>query len=180
MNNRYFLIPVLLFTTLACSLFSRGTQTEKETFENEVFSFTIPAGWHYDLFGGGYYDLGVDELVTTYDDPIRIRGKAIFTVASAPLEGGIDLETRFTQTYEQINPIRDVTTAMFENAVMSGYEISYERPWGEPWWAFHDIWVEREGIVYVLSFRTSPGNLETLDEYFEEILDSFRFIEDQG
>ena len=132
------------------------------------------------LFGGKYYDLGVEQVVTIYDNPrIMFWSKAFFTVATAPLDG--DLETRFTQTYENIElwntPTMDVKSQPFEEGTLSGLEIFYMHPYGEGFYEFHDIWLEKDGVVYVLSFSTKKNEFENYTVVFDQILDSFRFKE---
>jgi hypothetical protein len=172
------LLGVLLVTAMACSIFSPGTQTEEEsTYENEDFSVTIPAGWGMMLFGGEYYDLGMEMIVTIHDNPIAIWSKIYFTVASSPLEAGDDLESRFTQTYELVSPMEEVSRQAFEREPYSGFEILYAFPYGEGWWKFHDIWLENDEVIYMLSFRTRANDSEDYSAIFEQIMNSFRFKE---
>jgi len=58
---------------------------------------------------------------------------------------------------------------------LSGYEITYNRPWGEPWWKFQDIWLEKDNVIYVLSFHAPPTSFDTYNDVFEQILESFQF-----
>ena len=64
---------------------------------------------------------------------------------------------------------------MVEIGGIPGYEITYDRPWGEPWWRFCDTWLEVDGTVYVLSFHVSPNSFETYSQVYNQILESFRF-----
>jgi hypothetical protein len=171
---------VLLVMSLAC----RITSTEARTFENEILTFTIPAGWQtteeiWDRpasLEGDYKGLGVQELVTIQYPPDRGQGKVFFVVASSPLAGGQDLESRFIQAYQMAVPeIEDASKQLFEQGELSGYEITYRRPWGEPWWRFRDLWLEKDSVIYVLSFYASPDSFETYSDTFEQILASFQF-----
>jgi len=56
---------------------------------------------------------------------------------------------------------------------VDGYEMRYRRPWGEPWWQFQDIWLEKDGVIYLLSAHAY--NLETYQEALDAILESFTF-----
>lgn len=154
------------------------------TFENDTFSFTIPARWKTieevwnrpDSSGQEYYGLGVQELVTIQYPPIQGKGEAFFAVASSQLQDGQDLESRFNQAYRLAIPeIRDAVQQSFERGDLSGYEITYNRPWGEPWWKFRDIWLEKNNVIYVLSFHASPYSFENYNDIFEQILESFQF-----
>jgi hypothetical protein len=99
-------------------------------------------------------------------------------VASSPLADGQDLEARFTQAYQMAVPeIKDASKCLFQKGELSGYEITYRRPWGEPWWQFRDIWVEKNSMVYVFSFYASPDSFETYSDTYNQILESFQFKE---
>ena len=155
---------------------------EARTFGNGNFSFTIPAGWQTmeefwqqpQQMDRDYYGLGVTEIImiTSATKP----NSAYFAVASSPLAGGTDLGTRFHLTYDPLQPdLRDASQQIFDNGVLSGFEISYQRPWGEPWWRFRDIWVEHNAVIYVLSFHSSPDYFDQRQDDFEAILNSFVF-----
>lgn len=166
--------------SLACRL----TPTEVRTFENETITFTIPADWQtmeeiWDRPASlekDYKGLGVQEIVTIQYPPEQAQGRVFFVVASSPLAGGQDLESRFTQAYQTAVPkIEDASKHLFEQGELSGYEITYRRPWGEPWWQFRDIWLEKNSVIYVLSFYASPNSFETYSDTFDQILKSFQF-----
>jgi hypothetical protein len=155
-------------------------------FENEQFSFTIPAGWQTmeELWGEqhvaekNYYGLGLEELIMITNARVQADGtySTYFAVASSPLAGGTDLETRFHQTYDPLIPdLREVSQQKIDSDTLSGLEITYQRPWGEPWWQFRDIWVARNAVIYVLSFHGSPNDFETYKDDLELILQSFNF-----
>jgi len=155
-------------------------------FEDENFSFTIPAKWQtmeqlWDQpqeVGRDYYALGVGEIIMFTSARVQVDGtySAYFAVASSPLAGGVDMETRFHQTYDPLLPdLRDASQQKFDNGALSGFEITYQRAWGEPWWQFHDIWVEKDAVIYVLSFHATPGDFERHQADFDLILDSFNF-----
>jgi hypothetical protein len=154
-------------------------------FDDEKFSFTIPAGWltmeelwqQPQQTGRDYYALGVEEIIMITSAKVKADGpySAYFAVASSPLAGGIDLETRFHQTYDPLIPeLREVSQQKFDNDTLSGLEITYQRPWGEPWWQFRDIWVEKNAVIYVLSFHGSPNDFEKYKNDFDLILQSFK------
>ncbi len=175
-------IPLgLLFTMCLVSCVSPA---QSRTFENENFSFTIPADWKTfeeiwnrpGVSGREYYGLGVQELVTIQHPPMQGKGKAFFAVASSRLQDGQDLESRFNQAYQLATPeIRDAVKQSFKQGDLSGYEITYSRPWGEGWWKFHDIWLERNREIYVLSLHASPDSFESYSDVLEQILESFKF-----
>ncbi len=104
------------------------------------------------------------------------HGKMFFTVASSPLAAGQSLETCFAETYQAIDPqIKDASQQTYRSGTLSGLEKSYNRPWGEPWWQFRDVWLEKNGVIYILSCQTTPGSMTERSSTFDQILDSFQF-----
>jgi hypothetical protein len=189
-ERKIILIGILLVTTLACRIVTpepkEPISTEARTYENEIFSFTIPAGWQTNeeiwestiTPGTDYLGLGVEEIISIQYPPHQGRFGGCLTVASSSLASGEDLESRFTQTYEYIIPeMKNVSKQLFERGTLSGLEITYQRPVGEPWWQFHDIWLEKDGSIYVLSFHTLTNGFEDYAAIFDQILDSFQFKE---
>lgn len=194
--RKLIVVSLLLFASLACRfLFPNWEEPptiisspfeSSRPFENEKFSFTIPAGWQTmeelweqpQKIGRDYYGLGVGEIIMITNAKVQVDGtySSYFAVASSPLAGGTDLETRFHQAYDPlISELREVSQQKFDNGTLSGLEITYQRPWGEPWWQFRDIWVEKDAVIYVLSFHGSPNDFETYKDDFELILQSFNF-----
>lgn len=128
------------------------------------------------LSGLEYYGLGVEEVVMIQHPAEKGKGDVFFGVASSPLADKEDLETRFMQAYQTALPeIKAIKRQPFEQGGLVGFEIAYQRPWGEPWWQFRDIWLEHDGKVYVLSFHASPGSFENYIEIFDTIISGFRF-----
>lgn len=174
------LCVIFLMLTLSCSLI----QSKANTIENETFSFNFPEGWKTkeEVFGTGvaagqeFKGLGVKELVFMQYPAGKGQGKAFFVVASAPLVEGEDLESRFTRAYQSVIPeIKDASQGSFEKGSLAGYEITYQRPSGEYWWQFRDVWLEHNGSIFLLSFYAAPGKLDSFNEPYNQILDSFQF-----
>lgn len=172
---------VLIILLSAC-LFSAKSQI----FENDAFSFTILANWKTSaevwnrphLSGQEYYGLGIQELVTIQFPTDPGKGKAFFSVASSPLQEGQDLKSRLNQAYQMATPkIKDEAIQSYRQGDLSGYEIIYSRPWGEPWWKFRDIWLEKGDMIYVLCLHTTPNSFDLYNETFEQILAGFQFKE---
>ena len=185
---------VLLVGILACGgLTPQPEATETLVFsrparpyENENFSFTIPADWgtmeevwkYVSTPGADYYGLGVGEIITIQYPAYQGQGDAFFAVAASPLADGETLESRFNKAYENPVPeIKGVIQQTFELGALSGLEISYDRPWGEPWWHFRDIWLEKDGMIYVLSCQTYITNFDDHAAIFDQILAGFQFKE---
>jgi hypothetical protein len=194
----------LIVTTLSCRIFApqkQTTLTPKVTlaaspdaaptvlvggrvFENEKFSFTIPSGWktQEEVWGkpmpsdADYYGLGLTTLITIQYPSGQGKGRAFFSVASSPLAGGVDLEGRFTSAYKSPIPeIKEVSRGPYDQNGLPGFEITYDRLWGEPWWRFHDIWLEKDAVIYMLSFHSSPNSFDSYSDPFNKIVASFSF-----
>ena len=201
MDNRFILlIGVFLFMAISCAVPGIELQTTKipETtlpqstsleastpemampevtikigvYKNDLFSFTIPDGWKEEPIHGKIFDLGVEELLTIRSNT---NPAGFFTIASVPLAVGETLQSRLDQAYKKGPQIENVVTNSIERDTFSGIELTYDHPWGEPWWSFRDIWLEKDGVVYVLSFQAYRGPFENHTQTFESILDSFSF-----
>ena len=188
-EQKLILLGILLVTSLACSFLTPETKstisTEARTYENENFSFTIPADWQTNeeiwaktiTPGTDYNGLGVQEIISIQNPPYQKHFGGNLTVASSLLANGEDFESHVTQAYVYILPGNNVPIRSFEHGPLSGFEISYQRPIGEPWLQFHDIWLERDGMIYLLSFYTLENGFENYAATFDQILDSFQFKE---
>jgi hypothetical protein len=177
------LTVMVLILSIACSLTAADTQdaptptpaSGKSAFKNEVYAFSLPAGWKWKIASGDYFDLEVEQQVSAQS---QSRPTAIFTVATVALAEGETLQTRFDLAYQDGPQIEQVTTDTLSLCDTDGIEIFYQRPWGEPWWEFHDIWLEKNGVVYVLSSRTYLNSFAAREQDFASILDSFAFKPD--
>jgi len=69
--------------------------------------------------------------------------------------------------------MRNVSKTAATVSEMPALVMSYERPWGEPWWQFRDLWLEKDKTIYVLSFHCL-GTAEKYQGELELILNSFR------
>lgn len=196
MNHRKIvLLACLIILTLSCQLSESGQQQVVKTpavsvfdrvYESDTFRFTIPPGWGtyaeiWDLAKqaeNDYYGLGVTTAVTIQYPRKKGKGKAFFSVATSPLAEGESLETRIDLAYANPVPeIEDESRQAFSLDGLSGIEVMYRRPWGEPWWKFRDIWLEKDAVIYVLSFHASPTGFDSYVDPFERILESFTFLE---
>jgi hypothetical protein len=150
-------------------------------FEDPAFSFSYPPDWKlmseiFDVYqpGRDYYDLGLNEIVMVTSAQKKGEFGVYFAVASAPLPVGSDLETVFRQTYADIaDQLRDVSEQPAQLGDRPAYSITYQRPWGEPWWQFRDVWLEKDGTIYLLSFHAAPASFQEYVAELDTILDQF-------
>ncbi len=170
-----FCLLTLFGANLACAY---GRQDR--TFEHSEFRFEIPSGWQQmaELWGSyelqkDYYKLGVEELAALTS--VRKRGEfgIWFSVAKKPL-GGEALETVVQNTYSPLlSQVADFTQSTAQVAGQTAIALRYRRPWGEPWWEFYDLWVEKDGFAYLLSFHA--GSLDQYRAEIDLIRESFSF-----
>jgi TolB protein len=150
---------------------------EKDLYDNDIFSFIIPKGWSLMPTHGEYFDLGAEELLTICS---ATNPAGFFTIASVNLAAGETFQSRLDQAYKKGPETINVVINAIERPSFSGIELTYERPWGEPWWRFRDIWMEKDGVAYVLSFHAYRGTFESHIQPFDAILDSFTFKESKS
>ncbi len=144
-------------------------------YETDFYSFTIPQGWGLTLSQGEFFDLGLQRNFTIHNDPNAKKSVAFFAIASATLSEGETLESRFAQAYKKGPELENAVMNPFETSTLTGIELTYGRPWGEPRYIFHDLWLENDGTVYVLSAYSYPNTYEEHELAFNAILESFSF-----
>lgn len=169
----------LLLILTACS----SSDLDQNLYETDEFTFAIPDNWKTmqqvwgddAVSGQEYKDLGVNEIITIQYPDGKGKGKVFFTVASAQLEPGENLETFISSVYQSTSPeIEEASQSNYDNGDLTGYEWVYKRPWGEPYWKFRDVWLEKDGSIYLLSFRSSPNSFDSNMELSNTILKSFQ------
>ena len=175
------LLLMLIFVALACR-----NSTAPRLYDHPEFTFTYPVHWHLmsEVFpqyetGRDYYRLGVREIVMVTSVQKAGQSGAYFAVASAPLPEALDLETFQRQCYqpfaEGLGDVSEQTVMIHDSPAV---EVTYTRPWGEAWWQFRDLWLERDGIAYLLSFHAL--SLADYQQEMDAILDSFSFKSEQA
>ncbi len=174
----------LFFLALAFALISFSCRTITSSphhFDNPAFSFDYPKIWQtmeelwgFEYLEDNYYGLGMQEIIMVTSASKKGGTGAYFAVASKALTEGETLESLFHSTYDPIkDDFREVSEKTTTVNGVPAFEISYQRPWGEPWWQFRDVWLEKEGAVFLLSFHCPPGSVEKYQEDLDYILNSF-------
>jgi hypothetical protein len=139
-----------------------------------MFSFNIPEDWSWgagdiQLFGSAFRE------IVGIRNPAGLFPSANFTVLTSALNEDASLETRFAQTYANIELFGDVLRQAIEVDGFPGYEISYTDNVGETLFLYRDIWLEKDTDIYVLSFSCLGNSKEDFTSIFDQILDGFRF-----
>jgi hypothetical protein len=177
--KKIYLITVVLALASGCTL---SGPSGPQTYENAAFLFQYPESWQTmaklwgDRYQPGkeYYRLGVSEIITVTSVQKQGESGAWFAVASTPLSGAIDLAYIVNQTYAPfMDELRDYSIDSVTVAGTDGFQVTYRRPWGEPWWQFRDVWLANDSTLYLLSFHAA-----SLDKYQQDvdfILNNFSF-----
>lgn len=157
--------------------FTEGTQTSKSEqivqsiYQDENIELKIPDGWSSNTSTGEYFDLGLEKLISiqTSAPPTQY-----FTVASVRMTDGETLQIKFNQAYSKGPEIEEVEFIPNDRGTLTGIELKYQRPWGEPRWRFHDLWVEINGSIYVFSYRVYNASYDPQSNIFEELIAGVR------
>lgn len=167
---------IIIFSSVSCQLFS----SNPNIFEYTAFSFTYPSNWQTmeELWGGerqnkNYEGLGLQEIIMITS--VRKKGQfgAWFAVATKALSEGESLDSVFETTYSNIKT--SIRSESETTGDLNGIPVlikDYERASGEPWWRYHDVWLEKDGTIYLLSFHCL-GSIEKYQEDLDLILNRF-------
>lgn len=160
---------------LACA---RGTPTR--SFSHAEFRFEYPSAWQTmsELWGthqlqANYYGLEAEELAALTS--VRKRGEMgiWFSVAKRPLDD-TSLSALVENLYTNAQPaVADLERSTRQVGGQEAITVRYRRPWGEPWWEFYDLWLEKDGSAFLLSFHALSLDSYTAD--IDLILQSFSF-----
>lgn len=175
------LILVLIMLALipiSCKLVS----SEPHHYEDPAFKFDYPSDWQTmeELWGfprqnENYEGLGFNEIIMVTSAQRKGQFGAYFAVATKALPEGETMDTVFHQTYGQIKyGIREESESTTNLNGIPALVKNYERASGEPWWQFQDMWLEKDGTIYMLSFHCL-GSIEKYQEDLNFILNSFTF-----
>jgi hypothetical protein len=155
------------------------TDWSTDGYKNELFSFTEPDGWEFKdgssstgINAWNYYNLNLNILVE-----IRSKEKLPFiTISSREMPVGSTLQKEFTDTYAGALPeIKEIETSQTTVDGRNSIEKRYDRPWGEPWYYFEDIWLEKYGVIYVISYQSHLNPTATDLDIFEKMLNGIHF-----
>jgi hypothetical protein len=170
---------LVLFTLTAC-----GPQPPVKHFENDGIVFDYPASWRSmaEVFGAEYLDdnfrgFGMQEIVAITSMKKKGQFGAYFNVATRPLPAGQNLEDTYRQAYQDYFNINRYSREISEDTIavdgITALRKIYQSPVGEPWWDYVDIWLEKDGVIYLLSFHCLLNTLEHHEQDLQTILNAF-------
>jgi|GEM_PF-1328961 len=139
------------------------------SFSDENITFNIPPGWTPMPAAGEYFDLGLEEHFAMQDSASKLQ---YFSIASTKLASDETIASKFSQAYTKGPVIEELAIVPKDRGELTGIELTYQRPWGEPRWRFHDLWVEINGSIYVFSYRVYNTAFDPQSTIFEELIAS--------
>lgn len=140
------------------------------SFSDENIIFNIPPGWSTMSAEGEYFDLGLEELFAIQD---ATSTQQFFSIAASKLAEGETISSKFNQAYTKGPALEELVVVPKDRGEFTGIELTYQRPWGEPRWRFHDLWVELNGSVYVFSYRVYNTTYNPQSTIFDDLMDGF-------
>ena len=192
MKLRVLLVPVLLVPLVACAVLPTASPDAKSgttvvpttttlsgvlRLNHDEFSFEYPTAWKNRAERWPDYVPHNPEFDT--DQLALVSGPvASFFVGQRELPSGSTLREVYHETYDAL----ESSLSLFEvisqsSATVDGQEahvITYQRFWGEPLVQQRDLWIERDGHIYILSCRAYPGDFDSAQADFDAIIASFR------
>ncbi|MHB0859149.1 MAG: PsbP-related protein [Anaerolineae bacterium] len=182
MSKRLAAVSYLVVVLLACCApattapTATGGSRDSARIEHAEFAFDYPADWanraeRYPDYIPHYPQFDTDE-------PAQVsKAPAIFWVGTRALPGGSTIETLFRGIYADmeakgllVKVIAEEKTTVDGHPALS---IIYEQFWGEPLVRQRDLWVEKDGRVYVLSCRSRPSAFDEAIVQCDAIVETF-------
>jgi hypothetical protein len=169
------LLILLSYVCLEFCPFRNTIQTVKH-FENDKISFDYPSAWGTlsKIVPGHDEALNADEMtgVGLPKSPVTVR------VYNRELPTGSNLRQVYDETYgntwiSQYVKSFTITESTITVDGVTAYKRVYKRPHGEPWYQIMDVWLEKEGRIYVLACWASPDSFHEAEDEFNLIIKSF-------
>lgn len=171
------IISIILFLNLSNQNSVDSTSTiAHATYDNGLVSFNYPEGWNI-------LPNQTQEVIVAIGDPTSKENSTglintYFTLIKEPLPSGQNLKDTFDATYSQLKnqdssyqPISNQTITINGKTV---YENVFRKTVSNIQKQERSIWLEKSGIIYILTFSTLPDGFEKNKENFELIINSFQ------
>jgi hypothetical protein len=170
---------------------NRGMSGAKH-FDNGEFSFDYPGDWQTftefwpSAYGFPYKavrdpELDAEQLtgvLVPSSQPMQPQKLVFWTsvrIETKVLPAGDSLQEVYERTYSQgypkSNSISDKTLPV--NGV-TALEKMYRKPHGEPWYQVREVWLQKNGKIYIISCWAFPSSFDANQPAFNLIVDSFR------
>jgi sulfatase maturation enzyme AslB (radical SAM superfamily) len=171
---------VIILTILSLIVLSSGCTDSggNKSYENNEISFDYPAGW--ETSSNFYYDrvLNASEVAEILDPEsgdFQLKYTTLVRIERKNMTSGQNLKQIFNNTYSAFNQ-SNIQFISENNTTVDGaiaYEKVYKMPHGEPWYQIRDVWLEKNGKIYIICCWTLPGNFEKVQKDFDMIINSF-------
>ncbi|MHB1296265.1 MAG: PsbP-related protein [Anaerolineae bacterium] len=144
--------------------------------EHDEFAFDYPADWanraeRYPDYTPHYPEFDTDEPAHVSKTP------ATFWVGTRALPADSTLETLFRGIYADMKEKELLVKVIGEEETTvdgrPALGITYEQFWGEPLVRQRDLWIEKDGRVYVLSCRSQPSTFDAAIVQCDAIVETF-------
>jgi len=121
-------------------------------------------------------ELNADELAIIVDAGSSTGQGEKYSVSvhimKRDLPSGVSLKSLFDQTYEDKSYVMISDDTATINGIQAYIKV-YKKPHGEPWYQVKDVWLEKDGEVYIISCWALPSGFAELQDKFNIIIDSF-------
>ena len=190
----YIILILLIFITTSGCIDYKRNQSNTKNFQNKQISFSYPSSWisFSDFwvvnFGFSYNPSSDHELnakiITRVLDPksnTNIEKYSPSVKIETKKKSGT-LKKTFDNTYTSLSQSSRVSNkSLFQNLSeriytidgVTAYEKVYKIPHGEPYYQIRDVWIYKNGKIYIISCRAFPKNFNQCQNDFNIIINSF-------
>ena len=188
-------IPILLIlVSISGCIEFKENQSNTKSFENNEISFSYPSSWvsFSDFWPSNFgflYNPSLDQklnatVITGVLDPKSNTPVEKYTTS-------VDIETKntsgtlkdaFDGTYSSLSQsskasgsslFQEISERILTVDGVTAYEKVYKIPHGEPYYQIRDVWLDKNGKIYIISCRAFPNNFNQSQNNFDLIINSF-------
>jgi PsbP-like protein len=188
-------IPILLIlVSISGYIKINGNQSNTKSFQNNQISFSYPSIWvSFSDFWPSNFRFSYNHSVDKKLNAIVITG-VLDPKSNTPLEKyttSVDIETKntsgtlknaFDGTYASLSQssmasgaslFQEISERILTVDGVTAYEKVYNIPHGEPYYQIRDVWLDKNGKIYIISCRAFPNNFNKSQNDFDLIINSF-------
>ena len=192
----FYTIPILVLIIVSSSgcIEFNGNQSNAKNFQNNEILFNYPSTWvsFSDFwpsnFGFSYipsedHNLNTTEITGVLDPKSNTpMEKYTTSVKIETKKSSGNLKEDFDAAYSSLSRSSQASGALLfqeiseRNLTVDGvtaYEKVYKIPHGEPYYQIRDVWLDKNGKIYIISCRAFPNNFNQSQNDFDTIINSF-------
>lgn len=180
------LLILILFVSL---LLSCGC-VESNSYNDQEISFNYPSHWmtFTDFWPNTYgspYKASIDRNLNATEimgvlNPRTTSNQLKYSTSVKIEKKNMtnNLKDTFDQTYNSLKQdkgelYQEISQKTFMVDGVVAYEKVYKIPHGEPWFQVRDVWIEKNGMIYILSCWCIPEDFNKSQDDFNLIINSF-------